>query len=83
MAYKLVYFGPAMQELNREIRNHPELAQQLAERTRADFETRMAGIAAYCGVALDGSYDIDDLENIATLCLNELKKKSTIIVGCH
>lgn len=77
---KLVYFGPEMQELNREVRNHPKLAQQLAERSQLDFEDRVAGIAAYCGVALDGAYDEEDLENIAKLCLAELRKKSTIII---
>ena len=80
-AMRYEYFGPELLELNRELRNHPDLARQLAERVLIDFETRIAGIAAYCGVALDGAYDKDDLENIAKLCLTELKKKSTLIVS--
>lgn len=81
MPAQLFYFGPALQELDREIRNHPKLAKELASRPTATFELRMAGIAAYCGIALDGGYDMDDLENIAKLCLEELKKRSTIILN--
>lgn len=77
---KLMYFGPEMLELNKEVRNHPKLTQRLVKMNALDFETKIASVAAYCGVALDGAYDEEDLENIAKLCLAELRKKSTIII---
>lgn len=46
--------------LNRELLNHPELMQRLANHERNDavneWEVKLAEIAVYCEVILDGEY---------------------------
>lgn len=78
--YVLEYFTPMQQELNKELLNHPELRAILNNQVHADFEVRLAEIAAYCNIALDDEYTAQDLNFICELCLKELKKRSTILI---
>ena len=76
----LVMFSPVRQALNREIINHPTLMEKLRQQPTAEFEIRLASIAAYCGIALDGEYRQEEIDKICALCLEELKKRSIQII---
>lgn len=78
--YVLEYFTPLQQELNKELLNHPKLREILNAQVHADFEVRLAEIAAYCDIALDDEYTAQDLNFICKLCLQKLKEKSTILI---
>lgn len=69
-------------ELNIECTHHPELIEKLREiQLLSDdnsFETMLAGVAAYCEVALDGYYTQDQLNRICTICTEKLRKKRMI-----
>ena len=77
---RAVYFTPVQVALNAEIPKHPGLVEYLRKQAHQDFEIRLAEIARYCGIALDGEYDGHDINNICALCLNELQKRSTLIL---
>jgi len=77
---QLNYFSPVRQALNAEIASHAGLQEYLKKHDTSEFEVRLAEIARYCGVMLDGEYDQHDIDNICGLCLEELRKKSTIIL---
>jgi len=66
-------------ELNIECTHHPELILKLQEiQLLSDdnsFETMLAGVAAYCEVALDGYYSPEDINRICTICTEKLRKK--------
>lgn len=66
-------------ELNIECTHHPLLIEKLREiQLLSDdnsFETMLAGVAAYCEVALDGYYSPDDINRICTICTEKLRKK--------
>lgn len=69
-------------ELNIECTHHPELIEKLREiQLLSDdnsFETMLAGVAAYCEVALDGYYTQDQLNRICTICTEKLRKRRMI-----
>lgn len=66
-------------ELNIECTHHPELIEKLQEiQLLSDdnsFEAMLAGVSAYCEVALDGYYSQEDLNRICTICTKLLRKK--------
>ena len=76
----LVFFSPVRNALNREIINHPALMEKLRQQPTAEFEIRLASIAAYCGIALDGEYIQSELDEVCELCLEELQKRSMQII---
>lgn len=76
----LVFFSEVQQALNYEVTKHPALGELLRNHPSKEFEVRLAEIAKYCGIALDGIYDGKDIDNICGLCLEELRKRSTLIV---
>ncbi len=70
-------------ELNIEITHHPELQRELLEiRELADnsFEVMLAGVAAYCEVALDGYYTQEELNKLCTILTNKLRKKRSLLI---
>ena len=77
---KLVFFSPVQQALNLEITSHPKLMEHLEKHPAAEFEVRLAEIARFCGIALDGEYNSVDIDVICGMCLEELKKRSTLIL---
>lgn len=76
-------FSQAQIELNIEITHHPELIRELNEiRTCSpnwDWTVMLAGVAAYCEIALDGYYTPDELDSICTICTMKLQQKRSII----
>lgn len=66
-----VYF-----QLQDECSFHPHLQLLLAKHPAAEFEVKLAEIAAYCGIILDGTYDNADFDRIAGLCIVKLKERA-------
>ena len=83
MAYHLEFFPESFIALNQEIGNHPELCRLLAKHPPQEMEIRMAEIAAYCDIVLDGYYTPDDLEKLADILVRRLKDKNSIIILPH
>jgi hypothetical protein len=75
-----VYFSPAQLALNAEAQKHPRLMEYMQKHQGADFEVKLAEIARYVGLTLDGTYDKQDIDNICDICITELKKRSTLIL---
>jgi hypothetical protein len=75
----LVYFSPARIALNMELKNHPELMEQMAEIPMDDFTSKIAKIAAFCNIAVDGDYTEDDLDGLATVCYSKLTEIRKIV----
>lgn len=73
MAY-LEYFPEEFIALNREILNHPKLQQLLEKHPTNEFEIRLAEVAAYCLIEVDGEFFPEDLQKLAALCLDRLQK---------
>lgn len=77
--YVIEYFHPNRQALQEEVRNHPELVQQLADlepgTPETEFETRLAAVATYCNVLLDGDYLQSDLDEICGHLVQKLRAK--------
>jgi len=84
MSYILVEHPMELIELNVEISHHPKLIQQLNEllllTPNAGFEEKLAEIATYCNILLDGLYDETDIKGIATLCTKRLQEMRTGIL---
>ncbi len=79
-----VYFSPVRLALTKEMINHPALIEHLSKHDSAEFEVRLAETARFCGVALDGVYDPQDVDNICELCLRELQLRSMgVILSPH
>jgi len=81
------YFDPRRTELAQEVKNHPELAEILANMQSeqgidsSEFELRLAACASYCGIILDGEYLPSDLNKLCGILVEKLRKKRTIIIS--
>jgi hypothetical protein len=74
MTIKYHYLSAEMLALNQELQYHPKLQGYLANHAAEDFLERLAEIARYCNIELDGLYDQKDLDKLAELCIPRLKK---------
>ena len=79
MAY-LEYFDPRMIALQEELLNHPRLMELLAKHPPQEMEMRLAEVAAYCEVMLDGYYSREQLAELADVLTRKLKQKSCIVI---
>ena len=77
MAY-LEYFDDRAIALNAEVMNHPVLMEFMAKHT--DPTMKLAEIAAYCEVALDGAYTEEDCNHLADILTRRLIKKRTLLL---
>jgi hypothetical protein len=68
---------PEFIALNQEILFHPQLIATLQEVPNS-FEERLAAIAAYCDVILDGYYGPQELRDIAGKLVERLRAKNTL-----
>ena len=72
----LVYFPQVVQDLQEEIQKHPDLLVQLLMLPKdSPFELKVAELATYCDVVLDGIYTSPDLEKLAGIFLGKLRAK--------
>ena len=65
MAY-LEMFSEERIALNKELAYHPALMELLGKHAMDEFEIRLAEIAAYCGVVVDGDYLSKDLDRLVS-----------------
>ena len=79
MAY-LEYFDPRMLALQEEVSHHPQLMGLLAKHPPQEMEMRIAEIAAYCEVILDGYYTQEELAQLADILTRKLKQKNCIVL---
>lgn len=74
------YFPQVRIDLAQELQYHPELQQLLANHNAEDFEVKLAEVAAYCDVMLDGYYLPEEIDSICRLLIDRLRKKRILIV---
>lgn len=79
---KLVFFPEAFQALSKEITFHPALQEKLSwkENSNLDATDKLAVIAAYCNIVLDGYYTSEDQENLAKICFERLRRMRSEII---
>lgn len=80
MPLRIEMFSDDMIALSQEVGYHPHLVQRLHKHAGADFEIKLAEIAAYCEVALDGFYTQDDINKLCELLYNKLRASRAAIV---
>lgn len=79
--YQKELFPDVAVELQNEIyNNHPELLRLLSKYPGRGLEVKVATIAAYCNIGVDGYFFDKDLEVLFELLLKKLKEKNTIII---
>ena len=54
-------------QLNRELVHHPQLQQLLSNHPAHEWEIRLAEIAVYCEVVLDGDYTPEQIEKLCEI----------------
>ena len=79
---RLAFFSMERIGLQQELKHHPVLVDLLQKHAPDNFEMRLAEIAAYCGLILDGDYVAQDFDNICEICRHKLwSKRSPIILS--
>lgn len=75
------YFSESKVRLSEEIANHPDLCALVSKHPASEFELRLAEVAAYCEVALDGAYTPEDIDEICNRLYEKLRKVRMIHVS--
>lgn len=75
---ELVYFNESKIELQKEMREHPELLNQIAAAELTDWSDQLALVAAYCGIILDGYYLEDQIMRLEDMLFFKLRAKRMI-----
>jgi hypothetical protein len=81
MAMKIEYFHKARIELAQECVYHPELKEFLANHPAEEFELKLAEIAAYLDIVLDGDYTQAQLDNLCNIMIWKLRSKRMAQIG--
>ena len=77
----VVEFPPVVIELEAEMQCHPKLIYNLLQLPKdPGIELKIAEVAAYCDVVLDGTYDNDDLLKLFDILLKKLQAKRANII---
>lgn len=71
----LNFFPDEFIELNMEILNHPLLGELLSHHPAHEWEIRLAQIAQYCEVVLNGDYMPEDISRIVKILTKRLAEK--------
>lgn len=75
------YFPPEAIALRQELEYHPDLKKRLAAiPEEAPPEERFATVLAYCGMAVDGYYNNDQMAKLFSIAIEKLRKKRIITV---
>lgn len=83
MVAYLEFFPESYIALNLEVSNHPELCELLSKHPPQETEIRIAEIAAYCEVVLDGYYTPEDLDRLCDILVRRLQNKNSILILPH
>jgi hypothetical protein len=59
--------------LQKEMARHPELLRRLEHHPPEDMEIRLAEVASYCGVILDGFYTPEDQTKLCGILIKKLE----------
>lgn len=73
-------------ELSIEITHHPLLIRELREiaaLSDGSFEVMLAGVAAYCEVAVDDYYSPEDINKLCAILTKKLREKRTLVLTLH
>lgn len=76
----IVMFDPSRIALQEELRFHPELCELIAKHPASEFELRIAEIAAYCDILLDGYYTPDELSKLCGIMAAKLYERRTQLI---
>ena len=74
-------FPEELIELNREVANHPELMHRLANHPPDDIINRIAEIAVYCEVIVDGMYSRQEVLALCDKLTTKLKLKNVLKIS--
>lgn len=76
------YFPEAFVQLQLEIAHHPLLVERIQKHKQVEFELIFAETCYYVGYAINGTFDQDQLEEIADRLITLLKQKAILqVVG--
>jgi hypothetical protein len=67
-------------ELHREVGRHPQLVEILSEQPSATFAEKLASIATYCGVLIDGDFSQKEINQLCDILIRELQQKRTGLI---
>lgn len=81
--YILDMFPIEFVELNKEVSLHPGLMEYLAAKPQLDFYEKLAEIATYCGILVDGKYSREQLAVICHALIMDLRERRTGIIRLH
>ena len=70
-------------ELNKEVSLHPALMIYLAAKPQLDFYEKVAEIATYCGILVDGKYSREQLSVICAALVKDLRERRTGVIRLH
>jgi hypothetical protein len=81
--FDIVMFPESLIQLNREIEHHPKLMELLANHPMNELEVKLAEVAAYVEVILDGDYGPKDVDGLCTTLRERLYTKRTGVLIVH
>lgn len=61
--------------LQREIAHHPDIQKLLANHPVAEWEVKLAEIALYCEVIVDGHYEPEEIKKLCGILERKLKER--------
>lgn len=77
----IAMFPPQVIELQRELlQHHPDIVQQLQDYDAKDPADKIGYLAGLLDIVVDGWYTPDEVVKLATICLERLREKRTILV---
>lgn len=80
----LEFFSEDKIALQREVRMHPKLVQQLEDAgPGADFADRIGIAAAYVNIAMDDLYTDKDIDSICSMIISRLQDRRMTIILPH
>ena len=77
----LIYFNESHIQLVKEVRENKELYEILLNSGAGDVNEALGHIAAYLGIALDGLYSQQDLDELIEELVLMLREKRSIIIS--
>jgi hypothetical protein len=67
------YIHPNFLHLQKEVLNHPKLCEYIDKYKGGEMELKLAEIATYCNVIVDGDYSPDQLNELAGILTKRLQ----------
>ena len=77
---RIEMFPDNIYDLQVEASHHLDLSLYMQQVDDSDFYIRLANIAAFLGILLDGDYSKEDLERLVDIMIRKLRDRRTIVV---